>query len=252
MAETTPTTPGANPINPGTDMSQFLGWLASTWNLTSGNNNNNTQQAVGLAQPNAKYQSGWSDMLNTAMTKPGSYSMTPGAEFAKEQGLEAVARHGNAMFGTTASGGTAIELEKYATGFAGQNYNNYIEQLLKMTQGSPEAGKLLTTGKNQGNSEMGTMMSGLGSLLGAAGLNPQTIAGILKQIGNMGGGGGGGDNPGGYTTVGGEVPGATGDGTASPGSGGQETGGFPDMNTGDPFSGDGETGGFPDLTMWGQ
>lgn len=226
MADTTSTVP-----NVGNDMSQFLGWLASAWNLSSGGNNNNTQQAVNLAQPNAKYQGGWSDMLNTAMTKPGSYDLTPGAQFAKEQGLEAVARKGNSMFGTTASGGTAIELERYATGFAQQNYNTYIDQLLRMTTGSPQAGAFLQQGKNQGNSMLGTTMSGLGQLLQAAGLNPQQVMQLLKGMGGDSG------NPGGYSTVGGEVPGNP-DGSGVPfdtGGGGQETGGFPFMGDGGGF-----------------
>lgn len=232
---------GGAGTNPSNDMGQLLGSLFSMYNLTSGKNNQNTQQAVNLADPNAPFQSQYAGMLNTALTKPGSYDLTPGAQFAKEQGLEAVARHGNAMFGTTASGGTAIELEKYATGFAEQNYNNYIDQLLRATTGSPAAADILTKGKNQGNSMIGTMASSLGSLLQAAGLNPQAIGSILKSII-----GGDSTNPGGFSTVGGEVTGATGDGTATPGSGGLETGGFPDMTGGG--GGSLETGGFPDLS----
>lgn len=71
--------------------------------------------------------------LEKLLREPGNFKMDPGAQFAMEQGLEGVARHGNAMFGTTRSGGTAIELEKYATGFAGEQYSNRIQQLLGLT-----------------------------------------------------------------------------------------------------------------------
>lgn len=74
------------------------------------------------------------NQLLKLLNDPGSFTMDPGAQFAMEQGLEGVARHGNAMFGTTRSGNTAIELEKFATGFAGEQYSNRINQLLGLTQ----------------------------------------------------------------------------------------------------------------------
>ena len=62
--------------------------------------------------------------LNLLLQEPGNFKMDPGAQFAMEQGLQGVARYGNSMFGTTRSGNTAVELDKYGTGFAGAEYSS--------------------------------------------------------------------------------------------------------------------------------
>lgn len=76
----------------------------------------------------------YQEQLDSLLANPDSFNMDPGARFAMEQGLEGVARKGNAMFGTTRSGNTAIELEKYATGFAGEQWNRRLEQLAGLSK----------------------------------------------------------------------------------------------------------------------
>ena len=56
-----------------------------------------------LGQPENPHQT----ELNNLLTKPDSFTMDPGAQFAMGQGLQGVSRAGNAMFGSTRSGNTA-------------------------------------------------------------------------------------------------------------------------------------------------
>jgi hypothetical protein len=165
------------------------------------------REAAGLADPFASQRGQYQDLLKTAMgqytdllTNPGSFSLNPGEQFAEKQGLEGVARHGNAMFGTTRAGGTAIGLDKYATGFAEQAYDTRVKQFgdrvnmlmnpAGVNAGSPAAaGLLLERGFDNQNKTTGSAVSGLGggiggilnSLFGKGG----PLAGAPQAIQNM-------------------------------------------------------------------
>lgn len=124
------------------------GWIAQLYDLyrgVSGQDINQAQRAAYAADPFASQRPQYQTALQTTfgqqpspalqrltdlLTNPGSFTADPGYQFAKEQGLEGVARHGNAMFGTTRSGNTAIALDQYGTGFAEQAYDTRVNQLL--------------------------------------------------------------------------------------------------------------------------
>lgn len=192
-------------------LGQGIGGIMDIWNTVSGSNRSDTNQAINIAYPNAPYAGDYASMLHTAMTNPGAYKMTPGAQFAMEQGLQGVARQGNSMFGTSRSGGTAIELDKYATGFAGQNYNNYIQQLTQLSQGNTAAANLFNQGNTKGDQNIAGGLSAIDKLIqqatgqsgmqwlqqllngsGSAGATPtgfspdsqQTTDSINQQLGN--------------------------------------------------------------------
>ncbi len=147
---------------------------------------------------------------------PGSFEMDPGAQFAMQNGLEGVARHGNAMFGTTRSGNTAIELEKYATGFAGEQFGKRVDQLTRLTDlenndrnayieqlmgasgartGSPAAAAQayldgfktrdmnLAGGVNGLGGLLDGLFGGLGSLFGGLGKGAGGLGDLLKGFG---------------------------------------------------------------------
>jgi hypothetical protein len=181
------------------------GWISGLIDLIRGINGNDISQAgaaAGAADPfngergqyqrtlatdMAKPSNYWMSKLQDLMTNPGSFQTDPGYQFAKEQGLEGVARHGNAMFGTTRAGNTAIELDKFGTGFAeqaydtrvqqllanagleSQNYNTRINQLLAAsgaTTGSPaEAGRIMAGGYANRDASLAGGARGIDQLL---------------------------------------------------------------------------------------
>ena len=87
-----------------------------------------------------------------------AFRATPGYQFALEQGQDAINRTA-ATRGMASSGNTAVELAKYTTGFADQNYNNYLNNL------------------------QGGMQQGMAAAQGMAGIN-QTMAGNAINQGN--------------------------------------------------------------------
>jgi hypothetical protein len=132
-----------------------------------------------------------------------AFQNTPGYQFARDQGLDAVMRSASAQ-GLLASGNTSADLAKYATGLADQTYGSYLSRLnpLMSMYGTGIAGQAsgLT---NQANlaSGMGTntanLHKGMGqdmaNIYGQAGQTyldeARSRAGILGQIGQAQAGG---------------------------------------------------------------
>jgi hypothetical protein len=84
------------------------------------------------------------------------FAATPGYQFARDQGLEAVLRNA-AKSGSLASGNTNQNLIDYASGVASQNYNNYIGNLQPFLGYSNQAaGNVL-----QGYGNLGTGLSNI-------------------------------------------------------------------------------------------
>ncbi len=154
--------------------------IAQIIDLISGLRGDTLDQANGfadVADPFRQRRGESQDMLFRLLKDPGSFKLDPGQQFALNTGLDSVARKGNAMFGTTRSGNTAIELEKYGTGFANQAFNDRITQLMEMSgvrSGSPAtAAQLLQQGRTQNN---GNIASGIGALFSGP------LAGIFQSI----------------------------------------------------------------------
>jgi hypothetical protein len=105
------------------------------------------------------------------------------------QGQQAISGASNALYGGTRAGALYPELAKYTEGYAAQNYDNRIQQLMQMAgvqSGSPGTAGALNAGgyQNQGQ-DLG---SGTGNLLRS--LFPQAGGGIGALISQLLGGGG--------------------------------------------------------------
>lgn len=132
----------------------------------------NAQTAANVADPFSTQREGYQKQLKGLMTDPNSFKQDPGYQFALDQGLDSVARKGNAMFGGTRVGTTAIDLQKFGTGFASQAYDTRINELTKLSgadAGNPgEAGKILAGGYRDANKTTAGATAGLSN--GIAGL----------------------------------------------------------------------------------
>jgi hypothetical protein len=190
--------------------------------------------AAGLADPFASQRPAYQKELSGLLTDPSSFKMDPGAIFARDQGLEGVARFGNSMFGTTRSGNTADTLNRDATGYAAHQYNKRIDQLMTLsgaTTGSPAAASEQYVRGNQTNdqaiangsrgiNDIINMLTGAGGPL--AGLGTSAINAIRQLFGGGGGGGNFTTNP---NAPGGGGLNGTGDGPAGPGGDAPGSGG---------------------------
>lgn len=136
-----------------------------------------------VADPFRQQRSKSQEMLFKLLSDPTSFTQDAGYQFAKDQGLDATARKGNAMFGTTRVGNTAVELDKFGTGFASQAYNDRIQQLMKMSgvdSGSPAtAAAMLMQGRKDRDQSLGSGITGAGGILDAI-LGGGGIMGLFK------------------------------------------------------------------------
>ena len=117
------------------------------------------QQAAALADPFAAQRAGYQDQLRGLLSDPSSFKTDPGYQFALSQGQDAIKGNAGALYGGTAGlGGLNPELAKFTEGYAAQNYDNRINQLMQMSganTGSPAtAGQILAGGFQQQSSDL--------------------------------------------------------------------------------------------------
>lgn len=74
----------------------------------------------------------YGNMLRRYVNEPGSYSGSPGFQFALDTGLES-ARRKQAAGGMANSGNALAELTQLATGYAQQDYGNTIDRLGRLS-----------------------------------------------------------------------------------------------------------------------
>jgi hypothetical protein len=217
-----------------TNVGGIGGTIASILDLVNGFNGQGTNRgntAAAMSDPFMGERAGYQKQLLGLMTDPSTFKMDPGAIFARDQGLEGVARYGNAMFGTTRSGNTADTLNRDATGYAAQQYNQRINQLMTLsgaTTGSPAAaGGQYIRGNQANDQNLASGFTGIDQILGMlsnSGVGSAAMSAIKAALG-MGGGGLGGNfttNPnawggGGWNGTGDGAPGLGGDAPGSTG-----------------------------------
>ncbi len=112
----------------------------------------------------------YAKLLKKYTEQPGSYSGSPGFQFALDQGLDGVNRKMSAG-GFNGSGNQLAELTKYGTGLAMQDYGNTLDRLGKLT-GQEQAYDLGSTknandftlgmGRNQNEADQNYMSYDLG------------------------------------------------------------------------------------------
>lgn len=66
--------------------------------------------------------------LGDLLTRPGSFQQTPGYQFARDQGMQAIQRSAAAK-GRMGSGNVLTELSKFGTGLASQEYGSQMDRL---------------------------------------------------------------------------------------------------------------------------
>jgi hypothetical protein len=205
----------------------------------TGGDMNSANKAAGIADPLSGLNSTTLPMLQKLLTDPSSIKGTPGYQFAVGQGQDAISRAANAQTGSgdpTRTGSLGPALAKFTEGYALQDYNSQIQNLLGTLPSSPAAAAgAYQTGTNNQQGSIAGGLTGIGNILQALGI-PQAAWGAIQKALGMGGQGSALNDP----TAG--LTGTTGD-----------TGGTPDMMLpGDaalpdiPIAGD--AGQIPDLT----
>jgi len=188
-------------MNLGTLIAQALGGGASLYNAFGSGGTTDmgvAKDAAKLADPFAGERAGYQTQLRDSLTNPGSFTADPGYQFALSQGQDAIKGAGNAIYGGTRAGAIYPELAKFTEGYAAQNYDTRINQLLTAagaTSGSPgTAGALLARGGENRNNSIGTGLNSLlsGILGGAGSGNSGGILGSLLTAILRGSGGGNG------------------------------------------------------------
>jgi hypothetical protein len=126
---------------PGFDLGKFFTQLFDLSEGVRGAGQNRGSTAADIADPFRGQRGQYQDQLSKLLTPggapgysssfaekdfdPGTYHESPGYKFGLQQGLEGVNRAGNAMFGTTRAGNTALQLVDYATGAAQADYDKW-------------------------------------------------------------------------------------------------------------------------------
>ncbi len=162
---------------PGPAPNNSSGLITSIMDLINAFKGTDLDAANGIADvadPFRQQRPQYQEELARLLKDPGSFKFDPGQQFALDTGLDAVARKGNAMFGTTRAGNTAIELDKYGTGFANQAYNDRIKQLMEMAgvgAGSPGvAASILQQGRKDRDTSTAGGLGLLDNLFGSSGI----------------------------------------------------------------------------------
>lgn len=101
------------------------------------------------------------------------FENNPGFKFAENLGEQGFARQ-NAANGSLYSPGTATQQSQFATGFASQNYNNYVSQLLQAagmgsTSQTATGQQAVQTGQGVSNSITNAGLANASGISGSAG-----------------------------------------------------------------------------------
>ena len=184
------------------------------------------ERAAALADPFASQRPQYQQQLSDLMSGKTPYEQTAGAQFAEQQGIDAVTAH-NRSTGHANSGNEEMDIAKYATGVAGQGYQQQMSNLMTLsgaTTGAPGAAGGFVAGQSTSDTNA---LNTFGSTVGNAVMGSDTVKGWMggpmqdmtgfstpaaaaPWVGSSAGGGGGG--------------GALGSGTYDLGSSGSDLG----------------------------
>lgn len=110
------------------------GTIQDTYNTQFGNLTDNANLAISGFAPYAQGGASAQNLLTSFLTgdpntRMSDYLNTPAYQFAMDEGMRAL-EGSQAARGGLLSGAAVKEAQKYASGLASQNYNNYINQLM--------------------------------------------------------------------------------------------------------------------------
>jgi hypothetical protein len=136
--------------------------------IFGGQQNSGGAAAAAASDPFASQRGGYQAQLAQLMSNPNSFQMSAGAQFAENQGLNAESAQ-MASRGLSGSGAEQLALTQYATGFAGQQYQQQeqdLAQLAGANTGDPgAAGKQIASGATTANSNLNTFAGNIGSAI---------------------------------------------------------------------------------------
>lgn len=121
----------------------------------------------------------------------GAFQAGPGYEFARDQGLDAAARRANSL-GMAASGNTLAELTRLGTGYANQEYGNWLTRLQGLAGMGMGANAQAAAGRAGGYNTLGQLAVGRGrDLVGVSNTAGQAVTNAMGQeAGALGAGAG--------------------------------------------------------------
>ncbi len=113
-----------------TPQGQGIDYSAAGSNAFQWNNDNTGAGGGSMGALGGMYQGG-----PFSMPSASEFQQSPGYQFARDQGLQAIQRSAAAR-GTLLTGGTLKALDQYGTGVANQDYNNYFNRAYQTNQGN--------------------------------------------------------------------------------------------------------------------
>jgi hypothetical protein len=146
-----------------------------------------TTGANGLINPGninaTKSSPGGQNVMNAALA---NFTNTPDYQFAFQQGMQALDRSAAAS-GTLQSGGQTKAALQYGQGLASQQYGNYFNRLLSLSQiGQSAAAGSATNALNAGNSQANTLgaigQSQAAGTVGSANAWANSLSGISSSL----------------------------------------------------------------------
>lgn len=160
--------------------------------------------------------------LNGAPPDYSLFSNSPGYQFSLDQSQQAINRAA-AAGGNLYSTSTIDALSKNAAGYASQNYNNYVTQLMNAAGLGQQAnsaltGANLTVGGNISNAQIGAGNANASGIYNAASANSSAINGGLNLLNGVLNSGGIGSNGNILTSVGNFAKGLFGGGNSGGGT----------------------------------
>ncbi len=173
------------------DIGELIASLLGLSDGARGAGQNRGATAADLADPfrgeRGQYREPLSEMLlNPKKYQTEKYMESPGYKWELDQGLEAVNRTGNSMFGTTRAGSTALNLVDYAAGAATRDFKDFRddqtkkEAMFNQQQDAIRDSLLLASG-----AKTGSPSDAAKAYLGGFRTDKNDIAGGLGGIGDL-------------------------------------------------------------------
>ena len=141
----------------------------------------------GIGAPGSSSNGSTGTNANTNPNYAGFYN-TPGYQFALGQSQQAIQRGASAR-GNLYSAGTLNQLNQNAAGYASQNYNNYVNQLMGLAgigqnANSSTQSAATTAGNNIAQNQLNAGTANASGILGGTGAWTSAIGNAAGQLGN--------------------------------------------------------------------
>ena len=150
--------------------------------IVGGGQNKGGGQAAAAADPFASQRGQYQQQLSQLMTDPNSFQMSSAAQFAERQGMQGEEAQ-MAARGLSNSGAEKAALTQYATGFAGQQYQQQMSNLMTLSGATAGNTGAAANAIQQGTTANNQAISTFGNTVGNAVTNSNTFQ---QWMGNTG------------------------------------------------------------------